>query len=83
MFKVLLLIDCDECGEPLDRSTVCSGRTPEIWDAELEELVFEAANEGWDFYMNSSRCPQCAYRQALEDQEIQRRLPKEKAAPND
>jgi hypothetical protein len=82
MFKILLLIDCDECGHPLDRATVCSDRAPAAWDAELEELMYEAANQGWDFYMHSSRCPQCSYKQALEDREIQQQLPKEESASN-
>ena len=83
MFKILLLIDCDECGYPLDRATVCSDRAPAVWDAELEELMYEAANQGCDFYMDSSRCPQCSYKQALEDREIQQQqLPKEESASN-
>jgi hypothetical protein len=71
MLKVLLLIDCDECGHPLSQATVCSVHDPMVWEASIEDLVYEATGQGWDFYMKHYRCPACSYRQYLEDQAIQ------------
>ena len=74
MFKVVLMIDCDQCGHPLSQATVSSERNPAAWDAELEEMMYEAAKQGWDFYKDISRCPECGYKQSIEDAAIQPEL---------
>lgn len=59
MLKVLLMLDCDDCGYPLSQSTVCSDRDPMIWQAAGEDLIYEATKQGWDFYKDQGHCPEC------------------------
>jgi hypothetical protein len=61
MLKVLLLLDCDDCGHPLSQATACSVSDPMVWQAAGWDLVEEAQKIGWDFHKNHIRCSECNY----------------------
>lgn len=81
MFKLLLLIDCDECGYPLSQATVCCVRDPVLWEETIEAIMFEAQEKGWSFYREYCCCPQCGYEQEVETTVTQLRMLKEKSGP--
>ncbi len=77
MLKVLLLIDCDECGYPLSQATVCCVRDPVLLEEAIEAALFEAAEKGWNFYRHYCCCQRCGYEQAVEAEAIQSQMTKE------
>jgi hypothetical protein len=77
MLKLLLLIDCDECGYPLSQATVCCTRDPLQWDRTIEAMMFEAAEKGWSFYHKYCRCPRCGNEQTVEATIVQQMMQEE------
>lgn len=77
MLKLLLLIDCDECGYPVSQATVCCVRDPLLWEETIEAMMFEATEKGWSFYKKYCRCPQCGYEQDVEATVVQQQMQKD------
>ena len=59
MLKVLLFLDCDECGFSLDTATACSTSERQVWESEIDLLIHHAQWRGWRFMRNYGICPKC------------------------
>jgi hypothetical protein len=59
MLKVILLLDCNECGRSYDRAYVCSGKRSEILQ-KVDEVIDEAyKHDGWCMNDVSHTCGKC------------------------
>lgn len=61
MIKVVLLVHCDDCGEPVSNAIVCSAREPLVWEAAIEDIEYNATRQGWWCCKRRSLCPECNY----------------------
>lgn len=72
MLKVVIILDCNECGSSLKEALVRSSSFNLGWDAEVEYLKQDAERQRWgflhDFY---SVCPDCIDRQVAQDDWMQ------------
>lgn len=59
MFKLIVLVECDVCGEPFDRIATSADRDPVAWEHLTAILEARADNNGWDVY-SAHRCYDCA-----------------------
>jgi hypothetical protein len=59
MLKVILMIDCNICGQPFDRVTASSDRDPLAWKSLSCDLEYEAEQRGWSFYRSAHHCDYC------------------------
>jgi hypothetical protein len=60
MLKVLLMLDCDDCGRPFDQSLVAFELSdPYEWSSLSAELETLAEGAGWDFHKTRMRCCDC------------------------
>lgn len=66
MFKVVILLDCDECGQSFYKGNVCSqsevacaGQIPQTMELEMRRLVQCSELTGWRFMRDYSICPEC------------------------
>ena len=59
MLKVILLLDCNQCGQAYRRAYVCSGKRSEILQ-NIDEIMNDAYNcEGWCMNDVSHTCGAC------------------------
>jgi hypothetical protein len=58
MFKVIILLDCDECGHSFNKAAVC---TPEqkAGESEMRFLANCAELHAWRFTRDYGICPVC------------------------
>lgn len=47
MLKLMVLLECDRCGESLRRVAVSSDRNPAAWDYLIGGLEFKATESYW------------------------------------
>ena len=67
MFKILILLDCDECGHSLCKAAVCSSfEHASLCENAVRSLKSSAASHGWSFILNHSICQKCI----LEEEKI-------------
>lgn len=59
MFKVILMINCNICGQPFDRVATSSVPDPLSWKALSQDLEDEAEACGWSFYRSAHHCAFC------------------------
>jgi hypothetical protein len=59
MLKVVILLDCNECGRSLCKAAVCSTPEQVAWQKEIGRLVHEADQDGWRFLRDYGICPEC------------------------
>jgi hypothetical protein len=60
MLKVLLMLDCDDCGRSFDHSLVAFELAdPYEWSSLSAELETLAEGAGWDFHKSRMRCDGC------------------------
>ena len=59
MFKVIMMIDCNICGQPFDRIATSSIQDPLSWKALSQDLEDEAEASGWSFYRSAHHCTFC------------------------
>lgn len=59
MLKVLVILDCDECGHSARTATVCSTPERQAWEREIKQLIDEAEGRGWRFMRDYGICPEC------------------------
>jgi len=57
MFKVVILLDCDECGLSFHKASACPGRQPA--EVETRFLADSAELYGWRFMHEYAMCPDC------------------------
>ncbi|MCI0561397.1 MAG: hypothetical protein MN733_23165 [Nitrososphaera sp.] len=69
MIKVLVMVDCDNCGQPWSNSRVSSDPEPLIWQEEAYELIQEVKESGWAKHDHRIFCAQCVYRLSIEEEE--------------
>jgi hypothetical protein len=50
MLKVLIFLDCDECGNSVKTASVCSVADRQVWDQEISVLMQRAEVQGWRFF---------------------------------
>jgi hypothetical protein len=58
MFKVVVLLDCDECGHSLCKAAVCSSEHLPCENA-VRLLIGSAEARGWRFMRDYGICPEC------------------------
>lgn len=72
MLKIVMLLDCNECGCSLSEAQVRSSSLRTNWDTELAYLKIDAESRGWGFVHGFySVCPSCVERQIAEDNWLQ------------
>ena len=59
MFKVILMIDCNICGQPFDHIATSCGRDPLAWKSLSDDLESTAESRGWSFYRSAHHCEYC------------------------
>lgn len=59
MFKVIVMIDCNICGQPFDRIATSASRDPLEWKALACDLEYAAEGRGWSFYRSAHHCDYC------------------------
>lgn len=78
MFKIIMLIDCNICGQPFDRIASCTNPDPLSWKALALDLEYAAEGTGWSFYRSAHHCEHCitdvgfSLRQAADELAAQR-----------
>ena len=59
MFKVIVMIDCNICGQPFDSVATSVSRDPMEWKALALDLEYAAEGRGWSFYRSAHHCDDC------------------------
>jgi len=59
MLKVIVMIDCNICGQPFDRVAASSDSQPDAWKSLACELEYEAGRAGWSFHRSAHHCHYC------------------------
>lgn len=59
MLKVIVMIDCNICGQPFDRVAVSTERDTLSWKSLSLDLEDEAEDCGWSFYRSAHHCHYC------------------------
>jgi NifB/MoaA-like Fe-S oxidoreductase len=59
MLKIILMLDCNYCGESFDRIITSSERDPMAWKALSQDLEYKAENCGWSFHRSAHHCVYC------------------------
>jgi hypothetical protein len=59
MFKVILMIDCNICGEPFDCIATSVDRDPLAWKSLSQDLEDTSLTRGWSFYRSAHHCSYC------------------------
>ena len=77
MLKLLILLECDDCGQPLEQATVCCAQDPLHLEESIEAMMFEAQEKGWSLYKHHCRCLRCGVQQDAEAAVIQCEMLKE------
>lgn len=58
MFKLIVMIECDTCGDPFRRVALSTDRGPNAWQYLTGVLEGDAQSHGWDLY-HEARCYDC------------------------
>ena len=59
MVKVVILLDCDECGRSLERASISSTPKREQWERQIGLSMHDAEFDGWRFMRDYAICPEC------------------------
>lgn len=59
MFKILISIQCEECGDCHSFSVLSKEIDPISWRTDASTLQADAEGIGWDFFQKA-RCPHCS-----------------------
>ena len=59
MFKIIVMIDCNICGQPFDRIASSTHPDPLSWKALALDLENTAEGTGWSFYRSAHHCEHC------------------------
>jgi hypothetical protein len=59
MIKVLIFLDCDECGHSIKTASVCSLPERQEWERQIGQLMHYAEADGWRFFRDYGICPEC------------------------
>jgi hypothetical protein len=58
MLKIIVIIDCDVCGESFERIAISTDRNPQAWGPLPLLLAAEAEMRGWDCH-SADYCHDC------------------------
>jgi hypothetical protein len=81
MLKVMVMIDCNICGQPFDRVASSCDREPEVWKALAYNLEYEAGRAGWSFHRSAHHCDYCISNVQLAGQQLIEQAEKDEALP--
>jgi hypothetical protein len=59
MLRVILMLDCNICGQPFDRVVTSGDRDPLSWKSLSLDLEDAALNCGWSFCRSAHYCDYC------------------------
>lgn len=59
MLKVIMMIDCNICGQPFDRIATAFDKDPETWQLLCGDLERKAQRCGWKFLHSAHHCDCC------------------------
>jgi hypothetical protein len=59
MLNIILLIDCNICGQPFDRIATSSDDDPFAWKSLSMDLEGTAVDCGWSFHRSAHYCDHC------------------------
>lgn len=59
MLKVILMLDCNICGQPFDRVATSTDRDPLAWKPLACDLEYSAERRGWSFQRGAHYCEYC------------------------
>ena len=59
MLNVILILDCNICGQPFERIATSSDRDPFAWKSLSMDLECAAMDCGWSFYYSAHYCGYC------------------------
>ncbi len=59
MLKVIILIDCNACGQPFDHVVTSSEKDPLSWKSLSLDLEDTAMGCGWSFWRAAHYCDYC------------------------
>lgn len=59
MLKVIIMLDCNICGQPFEGVVTTSDPDPLDWKARSEDLEYDAECSGWSFYRSAHHCTYC------------------------
>jgi hypothetical protein len=59
MLKVILLLDCDDCGQSYNHAIVRSAKRLDNLQAAVDDIMNEAYHQDWCLNDRSSTCANC------------------------
>ncbi len=59
MLKVILMLDCNLCGQPFNRVTSSTDRDPINWKSLSLDLEYAAEESGWSSHRATHYCDYC------------------------
>lgn len=60
MLKIIVMIDCNICGQPFDHVCASTDRDPMAWKCLAEDLEYKATCNGWGVLRAAHHCDWCA-----------------------
>jgi hypothetical protein len=81
MLKVLVMIDCNMCGQPFDRVATSSDRDPQVWKSLACGVEYDAERSGWSFHRSAHHCDYCISDAQLSEQQPAGLTAKDEALP--
>ncbi len=72
MLRVVLTLDCNECGQSYDKAAVCTDAEPFFWESFANDLMSCASFDGWytSEYDDENRdilCDECVEKKLTEE----------------
>jgi hypothetical protein len=61
MLKLLVIIECDNCGEAFEHIATSCDRDPKAWRKLASELVSKAEERCWSMYGDTYACADCIH----------------------
>jgi len=59
MLKVILMIDCNICGQPFGRIASSTDRDPQAWKCLALDVEYAAERSGWSMLRSAHHCGYC------------------------
>ena len=67
MLKLIVMIDCNMCGQPFDRISASIDRDPMAWKCLSMDLEYDAERRGWGLSYGAHYCDWCVENRKLGD----------------
>lgn len=74
MFKVIIMLDCNICGQTFDRVATTTEKEVLVWKALSLDLEDDAINRGWGFLRSCHYCEHCVVSVGLENFDASKRI---------